>query len=458
MALGSLLLNPNEMKHIESIQPEYAAGDLSRLLVSEPDATASAALTALLHNVTGCAIPPTADLPESEVEELVPLCLSILRRHWTTPLTALGDGTTPMSLADLMRRLIGDRVQGNEAWSIPPFNANIPTAVAALTQRHIDDGLTLTLTDGGDGTTDGSTTSPTTMPLPDGLSLAQLLCGKGDLLGKVVEIIDDNIGWTMTKNLPTNITGNLTKLRLGCGNCNTSQITPFASTLEEILMPNLEYWAARGNVIYNNPNIVELSFQNLEQMDNGFTYDAATSDCFISTCQNLKKVSLPKLKQYGVVNGSSFSNEGMYCCLIHSCENLEEVYLPSYTGYKNWRIVRNVPNLRKLVLGVISSGVPALYGSTAYPFDSCVNLVHLEIQGCTVSLDLRSWNPTTALSERLPEFLSNFKTYIANRLTDQGSGLTLTLSQAVRDAIQTDPDIVNIITSKGWTISPAPSV
>ena len=72
--------------------------------------------------------------------------------------------------------------------------------------------------------------------------------------------------------------------------------------------------------------------------------------------------------------------------------------------------------------------------------------------------NLSSWNPTNALSERLPEFLSNFKAYIANRLTDKGSGKTLTLSQAVRDAIQTDPDIVNIITSKGWTISPAPSV
>ena len=166
------------MKHIESIQPEYAADDMTALLLS--DATASAALTALLHNVTGCAIPPTADTPQSEVEELVPLCLSILRRHWTTPLTALGDGNTPMSLADLLRRLILGRVDGNEALGIPPANADIPTAVAALTQRHIDDGLTLTLTDG------------TTMPLPDGLSLAQLLCSSND----VTEMTDDNVGWT----------------------------------------------------------------------------------------------------------------------------------------------------------------------------------------------------------------------------------------------------------------------
>ena len=156
---------------------------MTALLLS--DATASAALSRLLHDWTGCAIPPTSDLPESEVEELVPLCLSILRRHWTTPLTALGDGTTPMSLADLLRRLILGRVDGNEALGIPPANANIPTAVAALTKRHIDDGLTLTLTDG-----DGST--PTTTSLPDGLSLAQLLCSYNE----VTEMTDSNIGWT----------------------------------------------------------------------------------------------------------------------------------------------------------------------------------------------------------------------------------------------------------------------
>ena len=89
----------------------------------------------------------------------------------------------------------------------------------------------------------------------------------------------------------------------------------------------------------------------------------------------------------------------------------------------------------------------------------CPNLILLEVgNGYMQNLYLAGWSPTTALSERLPEFLSNFKTYIAQRLTDKGSGLTLTLSQAVRDAIQQDPDIVNIITSKGWTISPAPSV
>jgi hypothetical protein len=86
------------------------------------------------------------------------------------------------------------------------------------------------------------------------------------------------------------------------------------------------------------------------------------------------------------------------------------------------------------------------------------NLIHIEVgEGVSVSFNLNQWQPS-AETLALTEFLSNFKTYIAQRLTDKGSGLTLTLSQAVRDAIQTDPEIVSIITSKGWTISPAPSV
>lgn len=456
------------MKHIESILPEYAASEIDRMLVGDDDATATAALTALLHSVTGCAIPQTSDLPESEVEELVPLCVSILRRHWQTPLTCLGDGNTPMSLSDLMRQAIGDRVQGNEALSIPPANANIATAVAALRQRDMSSGLTLTLPAAdADGSTDGSAdASPTTMPLPDGLSLAQLLCGKGDLLGNVVEIIDDNIGWTMSKNLPTNITGSLTKLRLGCAyvlNWPSGAYLP--TTLTEIEFPELISWGItseyRPLFIYNNPNITELTFPKCKAIGNGFTYaDTATTGCFISTCENLRVVRFPEMYKYGAPEaGFGATYEDNYGTLVYGCNNLEELYLPKWTGYRSWRIVQHCTNLKKLVLGNITSGVPALYKSYAYPFSHCVNLIHLEFAGVQVSLNLSSYNPTSVLSDsaKLPIFLSNFKTYIAERLSEQGSGKTITLSQAVRDAIEGDPTIAQIITSKGWTISPAPT-
>ena len=415
------------MKHIESIQPEYAAGDLSRLLVSETDATASAALTALLHDWTGCAIPPTADTPQSEVEELVPLCLSILRRHWTTPLTALGDGTTPMSLADLMRRLIGDRVQGNEALGILPANADIPTAVAALLDRDMSSGLTLTLTDG------------TIMPLPDGLSLAQLLCGS-DVTDKVTELKDSNVGWTMSKPMDWTRFPNISKVTLGFALWTVDKYeTPLAKQ-RAITELNLPEWKEYS------------SYKNKSSTGYGVIWGLP-----------IKSLYLPKFEKYDTPDNHSSSYEG----LIYDCQELEEFIAP------NLRYIRPLPNytdnamlskcgaLKKIVVGKLKMLTNYNYPSGADSFinTDCPNLIHFEIgEGSACSIRLTKWSPTTALSERLPEFLSNFKTYIAQRLTDNGSGLTLTLSPAVRDAIQQDPDIVNIITSKGWTISPAPSV
>ena len=57
----------------------------------------------------------------------------------------------------------------------------------------------------------------------------------------------------------------------------------------------------------------------------------------------------------------------------------------------------------------------------------------------------------------LQQFLQNFRDYIALRLTDNGSGKTLTLSQAVFSAVieGASPicdDIKGIIEDKGWKV------
>ena len=392
------------MKHIEQIQPELAADDITRLLADD-DATATAALSRLLHDWTGCDIPQTSTLPESEVEELVPLCVSILRRHWQTPLTCLGDGITPMSLADLFRQSIGDRVQGNDAWSIPPVHANIPAALTALRQRDMSSGLTLTLSDG------------TTTQAPDGLSLAQLLCS--GLADTITELKDDNVGWTMTKAFANGlfpscneITINANRIVLG----EQGNPTGLLSTVSSIKKVNLN--ATYAHCSFNIPADGELNAPNLTE----FYVNHGTGP-------NCEIVYMPKLR-------------------IATGKNI----------YRWWQTGVGGIKCKKIVVGSIISG-----GLVSWTNETAEDLIHLEfgadgLGGLQVYQNLSWWTATNVLSERLDEFLSNFKTYIAHRLTDKGSGLTLTLSPAVRDAIQQDPEIVSIITSKGWTISPAPSV
>jgi hypothetical protein len=281
-------------------------------------------------------------------------------------------------------------------------------------------GLTLTLTDGG---TDGST--PTTMPLPDGLSLAQLLCG--NIVNNVTEITDTNHGWEIApKGVPNQwLTQypNIEKATFGCK----------------------RYYRAAGLGGYNgfvrSDKIKEVYFPNIESVEVR-PYDNA----LIYQCSSLEVVECPNL--HDVTSG--YVNAAMF-----------------------WG---NHPNLKKLVLGKLTGNQVVFCGNSGA--GSRPSLIHLEFgEGTQVSLSFTQyWNPTMALrtdttaedyvdlredmsfANNLEQFLSNFKTYIAQRLTDEGSGLTLTLSQAVRDAIQQDPEIVSIITSKGWTISPAPSV
>ena len=370
---------------------------MTALLLS--DATASAALSRLLHDWTGCDIPQTDTTPQSDVDELVPLCLSILRRHWTTPLTALGDGTTPMSLADLMRRLIGDRVQGNEALGILPANDNIPTAVAALRERKI----------GG------------VPELPDGLSLPRLLCDSS-IANTITELIDDNIGWVMNKAV-ANAFPNAKKVILGCKTLHASPSS---------MLPNAE----------------EFDFPYLDHID---TSEAGHPQINLFYGASIKRINMPALERFRCVNASY---KGVFYNLTSPCE----ILMPNCTSFdgqggSTYPIgLHTVTGLTKMVLGTLTN-VCNPFRVTSTP----INLIHFEIgQGTSCSVNLQYWTPTNAMAENLDVFLSNFRLYIADRLSDNGSGKTLTLSQEVRDAIHS-AGIDTIITNKGWTISPVPT-
>ena len=322
------------MKHIEQILPEYAAGEISRLLVADDDATATAALTRLLHDWTGCDIPQTSALPESEVEELVPLCVSILRRHWQTPLTCLGDGTTPMSLADLLRQLIDGRVNGNEALGIPPANANIPAALTALSERHIADGLTLTLSDG------------TTTELPDGISLAQFLCTT--LTDTITELKDDNVGWTfnVSNELLTLMRQflKLERVTFGCKEItqcifNTANYKEMNTRTMIMHFPNLKT-IFNGCVFYN--------YEGVSGHDNNVGYSEAHLDVLEETNMpnngggafKTTKLYMPSFKKglYRFGGSSSYANlTTLYMYLGCQGSKTDTIILTDYLygGYKN---------------------------------------------------------------------------------------------------------------------------
>ena len=269
---------------------------------------------------------------------------------------------------------------------------------------------------------------------PDGISLAHLLCGS---YAEVTEIKDDNYGWAMTKQFPWSLLPNVKKARFNCVSSGAFSICS-ATNVAELELPELvRIEGENAGILYANNNVIE-------------------------------KLYLPKFK--------GNYTYGKYGRIAISCSAIKEIIMPvfEYVGGDNGPYnIRNCYSLWKVVMGKIIYN-----GALGWYFPGCPKLTHLEIGADTaVSLNLYGWNPSYVLSDNptgtdlieegstatnnLKQFLQNFKTYIAERLTDNGTGLTITLSQEVRNAIHAAEDeygIENIIiTKKGWTISPAPN-
>lgn len=303
--------------------------------------------------------------------------------------------------------------------------ATLSQGVDALLPRKISNGAWSLLADGTPS--DG---------IQDGTSLVRLLCSSA--ADSVTELKDDNEGWVMTKALPWNTFPNVTKATLGMESVTNIVIANLA-TIAELDLPNLKEVISIGN-------------------------KGGTGWGFIQGIA-IERLVLPNLERYDTPNNHSSSYEGF----VYNCANLKEFIAPKLSyirplpNYTDNAMLSKCGALEKIVVGklVMLTNYNYTSGADSFINTDCPNLIHFEIgEGSACSIRLTKWNPTSVLSdsERLPIFLSNFKTYIAERLSEQGSGKTLTLSQAVRDAIEGDPTIAQIITSKGWTISPAPSV
>ena len=340
------------------------------------------------------------------------------------------------SLADMWQHYI-TRLKGNPEYGIPSRLSSLtdlPDAPALLADRKIS------------GVPEAA----------DGMSLVHLLVDPSS----VKELTDDNAPYTSTI-IPWSYLPSVEKVQ--CNISSISEIDNFItlSTLKELRLDELELvningTAHQGLGLMEGTEIEEVELPKLKKIIPRDPGGRNYSWFILSGCSKIKKASFPVLTSLSNLNRAGSSDH-----YVGNCPLLQELRLPLLTT--NWQ----------------SSNLVDSNGGTNFGYN-CPNLILFEIgQGYNKSLYLAGWSPTMALrtdtdaedyvdlredmtlANNLQQFLSNFKTYIAERLTDKGTGLTITLSQEVRNAIHAAEDeygIENIIiTQKGWTISPAPN-
>ena len=365
----------------------------------------------------------------SQVKQMKSNLILLLRRLWRFP---FGRGTTASSaagssssaagssaasaaapirsLADMWQHYI-TRLNGNPEYGIPSRLSqltDLPDAPALLADRDISSGIRF-----GEN------------PLPDGMSLSQLLCSTS-ANDKVTEIVDTNTGW----------------------DCKDGSVQTLLT-----MFPNTEKLVLGMGIIHGN------------------------GKCISNNSKLKGTVSFPALKRYG--QPTTDRENG----IIYGCPNVTRIdmsaieYVNHYSrnsGYANFAMIGNMQGLYEIDFGNITTWTGSWTGAANFIIN-CPKSGCLKFKSVQCSMNLMYWNPSVALdasrtdlieegstaTNNLQQFLLNFKTYIAERLTDKGTGLTLTLSQAVRNAIHSAESTYGIeniiITKKGWTISPAPN-
>ena len=333
---------------------------------------------------------------------------------------------------------------------VPRTLPNLLTALTAFSARKISN---------GSAPNDG---------IPDGVSLMHIF----NDATSVLKLEDENKGWTMTKNPLATFTAAKT-FKSCCKaismNMGLNQSIFSNAVVEELQMDELETISDTGqyggyNTIFSFSNLVSASLAKLRtvsgclfggKMQEELTLPELTTARAIAVgVSGLKRLIAPK-----------FTTSTQYTYhpnLLANNPDLEYAYIPNIVNYTVYGAdtgagsMQNMPKLEELHIGKVVFTSNASYRTCA--LDGCGSLIKLVIYGdLNQNLYLNSWNPT----DKGTTFLQNFKEHIALRLSDNGSGKTLTLHRDVVDAIdaaEATYGIRHIICNqKGWTISPAPT-
>ena len=388
--------------NIEKTISEHAVSDILAPMLESQDRIVTEDVAPLFDQATGLDTPTASGTVTTTIEESRSVITAIIRKAWTATLTMLG-GASVISYIAAAYTYLRNRLQGNETYGIPDRRSEI-SATSPLAAN-------LALLN------DMKISEPNAI---DGISLANLLCSAA--ASDLEAISDNNAGWvgkrsldTITSRFPSvkSISVNVTEFDRG-----VSVLT--SGIVEQLSLPNLTKIVYNTFALLNIENLELPSLVSIEQRI--FTGEEGGGNVFCGSSK-IKTISLPALESMatGNYNHSFCANNTV----------LEEISMPKCTKVICWtdgHSFYNNPLLSKVKLGTLTEFSTS---STQQAFGSCPLLTDLRIgEGTAISLNFAYWSPTLD-SSNLQQFLANFRDYIANRLTDNGSGKTLTLSQAV---------------------------
>lgn len=332
---------------------------------------------------------------------------------------------------------IENRVKGSEDGTIPaiplkePLNGeNLVENLSVLDNRRITN---------GDDT-------------PDGVSLARIIC---DSSIQIQNLIDDNVGWVMNikgalSNITTNFIPNLQNVVLNCiETTETLWDLDANESIKTIKFPKLERcvtkplialgWNGKEKLYFES-----IEFSELKEMGCLFAYGG--NGWWVGELPNLHTLSFPKL------NIITREGGGRGAFIEIPCTSIEVLSFPNLTAmYRSFYGGNCLPNIREIRMPLLKIMQYGLTNSTA-SIPVLENLQLLEVGSMETNMDVRFWNPTN----KGEVFLSNFQTYIADRVSDRTgkSALTLTLSAGVYEALeaQEGQTILATLTNKNWTV------